>query len=102
MGERAPMTEAMFYVLLARQKPAHGYGMMQRIREISGGRVNMGPGTLYGVLTRMHKEGWICLEAQEGRRKTYHITQDGEEALQEEYARLKRMVEDGGILEGED
>ena len=88
MGERAPMTEAMFYVLLALQKPAHGYGMM--------------PGTLYGVLTRMHKEGWICLEAQEGRRKTYHITQDGEEALQEEYARLKRMVEDGGILEGED
>ena len=53
-------------------------------------------------MTRMHKEGWICLEAQEGRRKTYHITQDGEEALQEEYARLKRMVKDGGILEGED
>ena len=102
MGEQAPMTEAMFYVLLALQKPAHGYGMMQRIREISGGRVNMGPGTLYGVLTRMCKESWISLEAQEGRRKTYHITKVGEEALQEEYARLKRMVEDDSILEGEE
>ena len=99
MDTRSPMTEAMFYVLLALQKPAHGYGMMQRIRDISGGRLNMGPGTLYGVLTRMHKEGWIFLEAQEGRKKTYRITPAGEAALSGEYERLKRMVEDVRILE---
>jgi DNA-binding PadR family transcriptional regulator len=47
-----PMTEAMYYILLALLKPSHGYGIMQRIRELSGGRLVLGPGTLYGVLTR--------------------------------------------------
>ena len=52
-----PMTEAMYYILLALLRPGYGYGMMQRIRELSGGRVDMGPGTLYGVLTRMKQDG---------------------------------------------
>lgn len=59
----------------------------------------MGPGTLYGVLTRMHKEGLIGLVETEGRKKTYHITKLGIEALKEEYTRLKNQVEDGKILE---
>ena len=62
------MTEAMFYILLALLKPGHGYGMMQRILELSGGRIHMGPGTLYGVLTRMRKEGLILLDSEENRR----------------------------------
>ena len=51
MAAQAPMTEATYYILLALMKPGHGYGMMQRIKELSGGRIEMGPGTLYGVLT---------------------------------------------------
>ena len=54
-----PMTEAMYYVLLALHRPAHGYQLMQQIARASRGRVQMGPGTLYGVLTRMEKEGLI-------------------------------------------
>ena len=46
-----PMTEAMYYVLLALHRPAHGYQLMQQIARASRGRVQMGPGTLYGVLT---------------------------------------------------
>ena len=65
--EQQPMTEAMYYILLALLEPGHGYGMMQRIREISHGRMEMGPGTLYGVLNRMKKEGWITLEEQDAR-----------------------------------
>lgn len=61
MAAQAPMTEATYYILLALMKPGHGYGMMQRIKELSGGRIEMGPGTLYGVLTRMNKEGLITL-----------------------------------------
>ena len=76
-----PMTEAMYYILLALLEPGHGYGMMQRIREISHGRMEMGPGTLYGVLNRMKKEGWITLEEQDARRKTYAITDAGKEVL---------------------
>lgn len=98
MTEVHPMTEAMYYVLLALRSPVHGYGMMQRIGEISGGRVQMGPGTLYGVLTRMRKEGWILLDSQDERRKTYVITETGLQALQAEYKRLNQMVQDGQAL----
>lgn len=61
----------------------------------------LGPGTLYGILTRMHTEGYIRLESAEGRRKVYAITEAGAKALLEEYRRLKTMVQDGNILEEE-
>ena len=99
MPERQPMSEAMYYILLALLHPVHGYGVMQRVRELSGGR--LGPGTLYGILTRMHTEGYIRLESAEGRRKVYAITEAGTQALLEEYRRLKTMVQDGNILEEE-
>jgi DNA-binding PadR family transcriptional regulator len=101
MAELQPMTEAMYYILLSLLQPGYGYGMMQRIRELSGGRVEMGPGTLYGVLTRMKKDGLIVLTSQEERRKNYEITELGREALRQEYDRLKRLVHDGKILEEE-
>ena len=99
MPTQGPMTEAAYYILLALTKPGHGYGMMQRIKELSGGRIAMGPGTLYGVLTRMNKDGWIQLTEEEGRRKNYAITDKGRQALMAEYARLKMLVNDGQILE---
>ena len=99
MPTQGPMTEAAYYILLALTKPGHGYGMMQRIKELSGGRIAMGPGTLYGVLTRMNKDGWIELTENDGRRKNYTITDKGRQALQNEYDRLKMLVNDGKILE---
>ena len=96
------MTEAAYYILLSLLRPGHGYGMMQRIRELSGGRLEMGPGTLYGVLSRMNQEGLITLAGEEGRRKNYAITADGRAALLAEYDRLKRMVADGKLLEVEE
>ena len=99
MPTQGPMTEAAYYILLALTKPGHGYGMMQRIKELSGGRIAMGPGTLYGVLTRMNKDGWIELTENDGRRKNYAITDKGRQALMAEYARLKMLVNDGKILE---
>lgn len=99
MTDQGPMTEAMYYILLALLRPGHGYGMMRRIEELSGGRLVMGPGTLYGVLARMNREGLITLAGEEGRRKTYAIAPAGREALLAEYGRLKRMVEDGRVLE---
>ena len=68
MPERQPMSEAMYYILLALLHPVHGYGVMQRVRELSGGRLVLGPGTLYGILTRRHTEGNIRVESAEGRR----------------------------------
>ena len=99
MAEQQPMTEAAYYILLALLHPGHGYGMMQRIRELSGGRLVMGPGTLYGVLSRMSREGLIVLTGEVDRRKTYAITDQGREVLRREYDRLRHMVEDGKIME---
>lgn len=93
-----PMTEAMYYVLLALMNPNHGYKLMNAITEVSKGRLNMGPGTLYGVLTRMQKDGLISLAQNDGRRKTYSITIEGEQALRKEYTRLMSLVRDGIIL----
>lgn len=95
-----PMTEAMYYVLLTLMNPSHGYGLMNAITEVSNGRVNMGPGTLYGVLARMQKEGLIVLAENDGRRKMYAITLDGKQALRDEYQRLAAMIEDGVLLKG--
>ena len=69
--------------------------------EVSNGRVKMGPGTLYGVLSRMQKDGLIALANDDGRRKTYEITNIGEQALRMEYARLQAIIEDSQILEGD-
>ncbi|WP_027625256.1 PadR family transcriptional regulator [Clostridium lundense] len=93
-----PMTEAMYYVLLALMHPNHGYQLMNSIKEVSNGRITMGPGTLYGVLSRMEKDGLISLSKDDGRRKTYKITSDGKDALHNEYNRLLALVQDGIIL----
>ena len=97
-----PMTEAMYYVLLALMNPNHGYSLMRAITEASHGRVNMGPGTLYGVLARIQKEGLITLSEDDGRRKVYTITADGQEALKNEYSRLIALVRDGITLKDGD
>lgn len=89
-----PMTEAMYYVLLALMRPNHGYQLMQAITDVSNGRLKMGPGTLYGVLSRMQKDGLISLAEDDGRRKTYQITVEGEEALRIEYSRLNALIND--------
>ncbi|MFS0575067.1 PadR family transcriptional regulator [Sporosarcina sp. 179-K 3D1 HS] len=97
-----PMTEAMYYVLLALLQPNHGYQLMQAIADVSRGRLQMGPGTLYGVLSRMQKDGLISLAEEDGRRKTYQITAAGEQALRAEYNRLQSLLRDGSLLEGSD
>ena len=94
-----PMTEAMYYVLLALVNPNHGYKLMAAIEQVSNGRIKMGPGTLYGVLTRLQKDNLIEILSDDGRRKTYAITKEGRAALKAEYERLIDMIQDGKILE---
>lgn len=93
-----PMTEAMYYVLLALYRPNHGYQLMQAIGDVSNGRIQMGPGTLYGILTRLQKDGLIAMQHDDGRRKTYELTTYGELALRNEYDRLQAMIHDGRWL----
>ena len=58
MGTTA-LTEAVFYILLSLDAPLHGYGIMQNVERLSGGRVRLAAGTLYGALTTLTERGWI-------------------------------------------
>ena len=58
MGTTA-LTEAVFYILLSLDTPRHGYGIMQNVERLSGGRVRLAAGTLYGALTTLTERGWI-------------------------------------------
>ena len=64
------------------------------MEQLTDGRVVLGPGTLYGLLGRMSDDGLIVVREQVGTRKVYAITEQGKQALQEEYERLCRMTQD--------
>ena len=97
------LTEPMYYILMALMKECCGVDIMDRVEEISRGRVKVGPGTLYAMLSKFEKNKIIRLTQEEGRRKSYIITAAGIEMLQKEYERLRVMVEDGrGIMENKE
>ncbi|HHY08836.1 MAG TPA: PadR family transcriptional regulator [Corynebacteriales bacterium] len=54
-----PLTETVYYILLALLKPAHGYLIMQKVEELSDGQVRMAAGTLYGALETLLKRKFI-------------------------------------------
>lgn len=85
----------MYYILLSLAEERHGYEIMQVIKEKTFGGVLVGPGTLYSLLSRFEKEGMINQVSNDGRRKTYILTESGKVLLVAEYNRLKFLVEDG-------
>ena len=102
MDKNQPLTEAVFYILLAARKPVHGYGIIQEVAEMTGGRVNLGPGTLYGAISSLLEKGWIVLySADPGSRKKkeYVITNQGREVFSAELRRLRELVENGEKME---
>ncbi len=98
------LTEATYYILLSLHRPCHGYGIMQQTEELSGGRVRLAAGTLYGALNSLCDKGWIVLEAADGdsRRKEYRLTDKGREILVREVKRLKELARNGEMILGEE
>lgn len=86
-----PMTETGFYILLCLQKPNHGYGIVQRVEEMTEGAIRLAPGTMYGSLSKMEKDGLIQFVQEEEKRKIYQITELGREVLQLELKRIERL-----------
>lgn len=86
-----PMTETGFYILLCLQQPNHGYGVVQKVKEMTGGEVLLSPGTMYGSLSKMEKDGVISFVREEEKRKIYVITQLGREILELERKRIERL-----------
>lgn len=98
------LTEAVYYILLSLVQPMHGYGIMQNVEKLSGGRLRLAAGTLYGAISTMQEKGWIFALSADGdsRKKEYMITDTGREVLRAEYSRLKELVENGRAVLEED
>jgi DNA-binding PadR family transcriptional regulator len=92
------MHEATFLIMTALvDQPRHGYGVLQEVEALSGGRVRLRASTLYDALDRLAAEGLIEVSGEEtvGRRlrRFYRITGDGRIALAAEAERLRHNVE---------
>ena len=103
MSEKeTPLTEAFYYILLALRNPNHGYGVIQEIEELTGGRVVLGPGTLYGALQTMQKREWIRIYSQDTesrKKKEYIITDLGRAAFEAEKSRLEELLSNAKLME---
>lgn len=86
-----PMTETGFYILLCFRTPNHGYGIVQKVKELTDNEVILGPGTMYGTLGKMEKDGLIEFVREEEKRKIYQITNLGKEVLEQELRRINRL-----------
>jgi DNA-binding PadR family transcriptional regulator len=76
-------------------KPRHGYALMKDIEAISGGRVRLSTGTLYGALRRLLEDGWIERFAQEDasrEKQAYRLTAAGRRQLQLELDRMRQLT----------
>ena len=90
-----PLSEATYYIMLTLVEPLHGYGVMQKVQEISQGTVTIGPGTLYGAFSTLEKKKLIIMVREEERRKCYALTGKGQQILAEQIRRMEIMTANG-------
>ena len=86
-----PMTETGFYILLCLREEAHGYSIVQQVEDMTDGAIRISPGTLYGSLSKMEKDGLIGFVREVDKRKIYRITPLGQEVLSLEMHRIERL-----------
>ena len=86
-----PMTETGFYILFYLQKENHGYGITQKVKEMTDSQVSISPGTMYGSLSKMEKDGLVSFVREEEKRKIYQITDLGRNVLEIELKRIERL-----------
>ena len=88
------LTEQMFYILLCLREECCGTDIMAKVKQLSDGRVMVGPGTLYNLLENFVLADLIVETKVEGRKRSYIITEAGKQALANEVQRLKCLIHD--------
>ena len=100
MGD-LPLTEPVLLILLSlADEPRHGYAILKDVDEMSGGRVLLSTGTLYGALRRLLEEGWIERFEQDDTsrgRQAYRLSTAGRRGLQQEVSRMKDLTRLAGL-----
>ena len=86
-----PMTETGFYILLCLRREAHCYSIIQEVDRLTDSEVRISPGTMYGSLSKMEKDGLIRFIREEDKRKIYCITDLGRQVLDLEMKRIDRL-----------
>ena len=96
---QAPLTPAMFHVLLALAgEDLHGYAILKEVELRTAGEVKLSTGTLYGIIKRLLADGLIIELRQrpaahdDERRRYYRLTTQGRELASAEAARLEKVV----------
>ena len=98
-SEKSISEQVLLILTSLAEQPRHGYALMQDIELLSGGRVRMSTGTLYGALRRLLEDSWIERFEQEDTsrdKRAYRLTATGRRHLRLEVDRLKRLAELAG------
>jgi DNA-binding PadR family transcriptional regulator len=77
--------------------PRHGYSIVQEVRKQAG--INLGPGTLYGALSRLEAYGLVAGLPADGRRRPYRLTDKGRQTLEAQLDAMARFLRVNGHLE---
>jgi DNA-binding PadR family transcriptional regulator len=97
VADALPLREPTFLILTALASgPAHGYGILRSVEDMSGGRVRLRAGTLYGALARLEGEGYVELDREESEggpvRRYYRLSGTGRRLLAAEADRQAANV----------
>ena len=97
------LTQPMYYILLSLKEKRHGYEIMQYVEWLTEGRVKVGPGTLYSLLSRFEDDKYIEMVSEDDNKKVYIITSLGAEVLDDEIERLRALLKDANtVKEGDE
>lgn len=102
MDRQQPLTESIFYIMLALRRPNHGYGIIQEIQQLTNNRINMAAGTLYGAIQSLEQKGWITMYSEEEssrKKKEYILTDLGREVFMSEVKRLEELVTHAKLID---
>lgn len=93
LNKYLPLTETTFYIMIALKEPSHGYAVMQKVEELSDGKVRIAAGTMYGAIDNLLKQKLIeNVPSEDKRRKLYKLSENGIEVIKLEIERLKHLV----------
>ena len=86
-----PMTETGFYIMLCLREECQRLWHCPAGGGVTDGEIRLSPGTMYGSLSKMEKDGLICFVREEEKRKIYRITELGSQVLALEMKRIERL-----------
>lgn len=98
MNKYPALTETAFYILLSLSKPLHGYAIMQNIKALTHGRINMGAGTLYGALSALLEKEYITeVKSDDPSKRLYVRNELGTEVTKNEIKRLNELTRNASL-----